>query len=153
MSQSKRLRAKERRGLLDKAMAALKGLGKEELINLRFELGRQINQQQTVINDLRIRLDAVRAELDGREREWDGYRITDHAVVRYLERRKGMDMTEIRREIAEIAKTSRGVNLGRRRHDDLGATIGVDERPGFEAVTTVFFESELPVMATLPPKT
>jgi hypothetical protein len=149
MSRSKRLRSIERRDLLREATQTLKGLSIEQLRNLRFEVGRELNQQQTVINDLRLRLDAVMHEIAGRDQEWDGYRITDHAVLRYLERHKGMNVDAVRQEIAEMVKASKGVDLTRRRHEGMKTTIGVDERDGFKAVTTVYHEEELAVM-TLP---
>lgn len=40
-------------------------------------------------------------------------RVTDHAVIRYLERVRGMDIAAIRSEIA--AKVARGVALGAKR--------------------------------------
>lgn len=40
-------------------------------------------------------------------------RVTDHAVIRYLERVRGMDIAAIRNEIA--SKVARGVALGAKR--------------------------------------
>ena len=154
MSASKRLKSKERRGLLDEAKAALKGLTMERLINMRFEVGRELNRQMTHANDLRIRLDAVRSEISEREETWDGYRITDHAVVRYLERHKGLDIAAVRTEIADMVKASKGIDLqdgrpdrGVVRHGNLA--FGVDPREDSAAVTTVFHEEEMPVMKVI----
>ncbi len=146
MSRKVRARAQERRSLLEAATRTVKELSKEELINIRFELGREFNQQNTVLGDLSARLEAVTRELKGREEVWDGYRITDHAVVRYLERYRGVDVDAIRREIAKIANSARGADFGRRRHEETGATLGVDERDGFKVVTTIFREEELAVI-------
>ena len=146
--------SKERRGLLNEAKSALKGLTVEQLINVRFEIGRELNRQMTHANDLRIRLDAVRAEISEREETWDGYRITDHAVVRYLERHKGLDIAAVRTEIADMVKASDGVDLrdgmphrGVVRHGSLA--FGVDPREDSAAVTTVFHEEELPIMKVI----
>ncbi len=152
MSLSKRVKSKERKGLLADAVAAIKGLSIEELINLRFELGRQLNQQSVVCRDIQTRLDAVRFEIDARGQGYVGYRITDHAVLRYLERHKGLDVNAVRQEIVELVKDTKGIDLGRRRHSALGLTMGVDESVNGLAITTVFHDRELPVMKVPEPR-
>ena len=62
-------------------MALITTLDDIELKNLAHELGRELNEQVNVTNDIRTRLDAVRLEKQRRE-----YHISDHAVLRYLER-------------------------------------------------------------------
>lgn len=153
MSRGKANRAKRRGDLFDAAVAAIHTLTTEELINLRYEISRQMNGQAQIIKDLRLREDAIREELSARKEDYNGVRVTDHAIVRFMERRKGIDIDAIRREMSDMVKASKPDALGRSRNSN-GAIFGVrtDEGPNYQVVTTVFHARELPVMAIPAPR-
>lgn len=142
---SKRTERSRRKRARQEAVAILAKLTDEELNNLRHEVGREMAMQSVKINELRARLDAIRLEVQRRNTSTPvGIHITDHAVVRYLERVKGFDVVAIRAEIGDLAKrakTERDGRMGRRRDPDTGLVIGMDEMS--EHVTTVFGDDEL----------
>lgn len=118
----------------------------EQLRNLRAELGREINARGAELSEIRRRLDAVIHEISGRKiGTTSGLRISEHAVLRYLERVKGVDMAAVREEIAALAETAeikgdRG--YARRQVGDL--IFGSDEYQGH--ITTVYHANESTVV-------
>jgi hypothetical protein len=142
-----------RKRLRQEALEALAKLSREELVNVRNELGREMGLYARRTNELRIRLDAVRSEFERRNTSTPaGVHISDHALVRYMERVKGVDVDAMRAEIGEIALRSKNVaghrlgQNGRRLDDHTGLTVGVDENT--TVVTTIFVDDELPIMRT-----
>lgn len=131
------------------AKAEIANMSDADLKNMAFELGREIGQQAQITNELRIRLDAVRNERERRRTATEeGISISDHAVLRYLERHKGVDVKVIRAEIVEMARRAGKFDSGNgyaRRVDGVsGLTMGLDEVRG--VVTTVFVDRESAVM-------
>lgn len=124
-------------------------LDDEALRNLKYELGRAFNQQATVLNELRARLDAVKLEEQRRKTATaTGLHISDHAVLRYLERVKGVDMAAVREEIAALADETRRADsrdrYARRRSPTSNLIFGLNEADG--TVTTVFTDAEDAIM-------
>lgn len=120
-------------------------LDDDKLRNLQHELGREINQQAVVMNEVRARLDAVRLEIQRRGTiASNGVHISDHAIVRFLERHRGVDITAIREEIAGMAKRSGKLDSGeqyvRAPDGTTGLTMGINGISN--VVTTVFCEGE-----------
>jgi len=142
---------KRRRAARKEVLATIAGLPDTELRNMLHELGREVNQRSNAMNEVRTRLDAVRGEIEKRETLTSvGVHISDHAIVRYLERYKGLDVRAIREEIAAMARRSGKLNSGeqyaRRQDDETGLTIGINEITN--VVTTVFSEKESAVLDT-----
>lgn len=108
-----------------------------DLKNLHYEVARAQNEARDKLAEINRRLDAIRAERMAREvRTSSGIAISEHAVVRYLERHKGMDIAAIREEIAALAMAATSARPGKYglRHGD-GISFGVDEEG--KTVTTV----------------
>lgn len=120
-------------------------LSNDELKNLRHEVGREMAMQSAKINQFRVRLEAIRRETERRDTSTpSGIHITDHAVVRYLERVKGVDVSSVRAEIGELAlraRSERDGRMGRRRDPTTGLVLGMDEEALH--VTTVFGDDEM----------
>lgn len=134
-----------RKRVRDEALAAIAALPDGDLRNMLHELGREMNQQSTIINEIRCRMDAVRGELERRDTITSvGVHISDHAVVRFLERHKGVDIVSVREEIAGMARRSgklgSGEQYARRQDEPTGLTVGINEISN--VVTTVFTEVE-----------
>lgn len=83
-------------------------------------------------NELRLRREGGRAKGEPI--------VSDHAVVRYLERHKGLDINGIRDEVREIAKRSKEVRNGKR-----NGTRLTDSETGIEMV----FSAERNSIATV----
>ena len=155
MANGQHARARKRSGYNKEFLALLPTLLTEELINLRAETAREIGIIQSSISDLRSRIDLIREELDKRtDQQFNGFRITDHAVVRYLQRHKGIDMDAVRQEIAEIASRSKptrnnGVRTIARKDDETALSLGISE--GDHTVTTVFQDRELVALHVVTP--
>jgi hypothetical protein len=135
------------------AKAALETLPDADLVNLTHELGRAVNQKGQEVTELRGRLDMVRRERERRETSTSiGPHISDHAVLRYLERYKGIDTKLIREEIAFMAKRSGKLDTGdqyiRHRDEQTGITMGINGDSN--TVTTVFTEHENGVFPKVP---
>lgn len=150
---SKADKRRRRRAAREAALASIAGLPDDGLRNICAELGREIGQKAIEINELRYRLDAVRRELERRTTITEaGVHISDHAVLRYLERYKGMDMKSVREEIVAMAKRSgklgSGEQYARRRDDHTGMTFGINEVNN--TVTTVFSEQEKVILRQCP---
>lgn len=148
-AETKRALRKRRRAARAAALAIIQAMGDDELRNMRNEIGRELNQQAKLMNEIRTRLDAVKSEIERRRTGTSiGVQISDHAVVRYLERYKGLDMAAIREEIVSMArragKLGSGDQYARRTDEETGMTMGLNEITG--VVTTMFSEREKIVM-------
>jgi hypothetical protein len=136
---------KRRKQIKQEALEMLAKLSDADLKNLRHEVGREMAMQSVKINDLRVRLEAIRSEQERRGTLTPaGIHITDHALVRFLERVKGVDVESARAEIGEMAKRARSEKdgrMGRRRDPITGLVVGVDETT--TNVTTVFGDDEM----------
>lgn len=148
---TKRYMKKRRAAARVASREAIKALSEEELRNMSFELGREYNQQAVLLNEIRARHDAVKIELEMRRTATaSGINISDHAVVRYLERHKGLNVGAIREEIVAIAKRVGNPDSGRiyaqRTDKETGVTLGMDEVLG--TVTTVLGGAEKAILNT-----
>src|SRR4026209_1635690 len=98
MATSKAERAR-RRAAQCEALETIAAMNDEQLKNLASELGREMGEQQRKTNLLRVRLEAVKLERDRRRLVTSvGVHVSDHAVIRYLERHKGIDVQAAREE-------------------------------------------------------
>lgn len=155
MAGGKHARARSRSKLNAAFLELVPTLSTEELINLRAEVTREIGIISSSVGELKARIDLIREELDKRtDQQFNGFRITDHAVVRYLQRHKGIDMNAVRQEIADIASRSKptrsnGVRTVTRKDEETALSIGVSA--GDHTVTTVFQERELAAFRVVTP--
>lgn len=143
---AERLRRKEG---FQAVRASIETLSDAELKNLAFELGREMGARSLEVNELRLRLEAVRAERDRRRTVTsEGICISDHAVLRYLERHKGLDVSAMREEIIAMARRAGKFDSGdvyaTRVDEDSGTIMGINELTG--VVTTVFNPREATIM-------
>lgn len=74
-------------------------MSSDELVALRVDLGRVVQVTNTRADRYRARIADITGEL--RQRERGPFEISDHALVRYLERRKGLDASAVRAEMLE----------------------------------------------------
>lgn len=86
-------------------LASLISKPNSELVALRADIGSLMHVHGAAVNKLRIDAEAITAILHGRERP--DLEVSDHAVVRWLEKVKGMDVTEIRNDIAAMARAAK----------------------------------------------
>ena len=143
---AERLRRKES---FQAARASIETLSDAELKNLAFELGREMGARSLEVSELRLRLEAVRAERERRRTTTsEGICISDHAVLRYLERHKNLDVSAAREEIVAMArragKFDSGAVYATRTDEESGMIMGINELSG--VVTTVFNEREATIM-------
>lgn len=130
-------------------LAEIVGMDDAALKNLQHEIGREINLRSAAIATLRCRLDAVRRERERRATATThGVHISDHAVIRFLERHKGIDVQAAREEIAQIALRSgrRGVRYDRAIDAETGLRFGFNGEKNI--VTTVLTDRETVAMTT-----
>jgi hypothetical protein len=84
----------------DPMLATFPAMSSEQLASLRVDLGRVAQVKASEQTLAHSRIARITQILRSRTRSrWD---VTDHAVVRYLERVKGIDLDAIRQEIASI---------------------------------------------------
>ena len=94
----------ERRQRVADALSDIGQMTDEQLKDLSHELGREKNEVGRAVAEINAKLDAVRLERERRATATTrGFHISDHAVLRYLERIKGVDVAAVREEIAELA--------------------------------------------------
>lgn len=108
----------------------------DDLHDLQGQLGRENQAMQSGRAILRTKLDAIKATMDEKRGNGD-MGISDHAVLRYLERHKGLDVAAVRAEIRALIPERR---LSRRRkpeQHDLGNGL-VAVIPGGSIVATIF---------------
>lgn len=70
-----------------------------ELVATLADINSLMHLHGAAVTKLRVQSEAINAVLKSRARPQ--YEISDHAVVRWLQKVKGMDMEEVRREIAD----------------------------------------------------
>jgi hypothetical protein len=78
-----------------------------ELVAIRADLGSLMHVHGTAVNRLRIEAEAITSILHARERP--DFEVSDHAIVRWLEKVKGHDITAIRNEISSAAISAKHV--------------------------------------------
>lgn len=137
-----------RRAAQAEALECIKTMTDEQLKNLASEIGREMGEQQRKTNLLRVRLEAVRIERERRRVVTsNGVHVSDHAVIRYLERHKGVDVQGAREEIAQMAARNgwrSDEEYGRAQDDETGIVVGFNGLKGI--VTTVLDREERRIM-------
>ena len=83
------------------SFASLADKPSSTLAAMRADLGNLMHVHGAMVNKLRVESEAITAILHSRERP--EFEVSDHAVVRWLEKVKGFDMDGLRREIAAVA--------------------------------------------------
>lgn len=112
----------------------------DEIHTLSISLQKQIAEMSVPVTRLKTRLGFVNDEKRRRRAGRDQFVISDHAIVRYLERKHGVDIEGIREEILTMALRAAGE--GHRRHDsESGLTFAMDRQSLI--VATVLTENEL----------
>lgn len=149
MTKSRHHRAQRRRESFYAAEDAIKVMTDDELNNVAFELGREMSARSQEINELRKRLTKVQGEKERRRTMTSvGVCVSDHAVLRYLERHKGLDVAAVREEIMQmagrVARLDSGDIHATRLDEVTGLTIGLNEVTG--VVTTLYNAREELVM-------
>ena len=147
-SGTKKILRDRRKAAKKELMERIQLLPDAELRNMAAELGREMNQQANILNEIRSRLDGVRLELQRRTTVTkSGIHISDHAVVRYLERHMNMDMAAVREAIVGMAERAMATSsssepdqYARRKDDQTGMIVGMNEIS--QTVTTVFSPTE-----------
>lgn len=139
---------KARKAVRERTRAEIDTMTMQELKNMRAELSREIGLQAKTVQELRLRTETVKKEIERRETSTPvGLNISDHALVRYMERVKGIDMLAMRAELGEIAARAKNSKPGRHgaRIDAIsGLIVGVDEE--CMHVTTIFSPREAAVL-------
>lgn len=88
----------------------LDDMSDDELVAERAELGRQMKQLGSRVAAMHGRLGSINAALKRRRAaDSDRFEITDHAVLRFLERAKGLDVAAVRAEIVTLLQRAIGV--------------------------------------------
>lgn len=153
MATSKAERARCRAAQCE-ALETIAAMSDEQLKNLASELGREMGEQQRITNLLRVRLEAVKLERERRRLVTSvGVHVSDHAVIRYLERHKGVDVQAAREEIAQMAVRNgwknTGEQYGRAQDDESGIVVGFNGVKNI--VTTVLDREERRVLSAAAP--
>lgn len=119
--------------------ASLAGLTVDDLHDLLVEIGRVHNLNCVAVSASKSKMDTVRAEMF--DRKTGGHiGISDHAVLRYMERHKGFDVRAIRLEISALAKAGKAIPDTDGYVDIGGGLIAV--APQQSVVATVLFQDE-----------
>jgi hypothetical protein len=114
---------KRRKNGLEGFAEEIEPLTLDELNVLRVELGREHNQHIQSANLTRKKLDTIKNVMFIRK-NGGAIGVTDHAVLRYLERHKGVDVRAAREEINELAQRRKASIEGSDGHYDIdGVTI------------------------------
>jgi hypothetical protein len=127
------------------ANAQLIVMSEADLRNMAAELGKECNELARQKTEVALRLTFVQNELARRKAQTaSGMFISDHAVLRYLERVKGVDMMALRLEIEAIARAADPVgssrNYTRLHNEERGIILGIDHKS--DTVTTVMTPQE-----------
>lgn len=89
------------------AMRNVASLTIQELEAESIRLVSLLGQQESSLADTRAQLSTVRAELDKRRRPAVEPRLSDHAIIRFLERSMGIDIDQLRaRILSDTVKTA-----------------------------------------------
>lgn len=140
-----------RRITLEGRKAEIRQMTEEQLRALSNELGQEIDRLSKEITTTRAVLDYVKNERIHRTKVGpNGFTISDHACVRYLERVKGIDMKAIRTEIEAMA-----IKAKAKYHGDYGVSIaenglalGINSNT--KVVATIYKPDEIPNEETKP---
>ena len=87
----------------------------DELNSLRVEIGRQHAIQCEAASVSRGKLDTIKAAMFALK-HGGNIGISDHALLRYMERHKGIDVRAIRHELASLAKGTKTLIDGEQGH-------------------------------------
>ena len=87
------------------AFAGLADKPSSQLAAMRADIGSLMHVHGVTVNRLRVESEAITAILHTRDKP--DFEVSDHAVVRWLEKVKGYDMDALRREIADKAKEAK----------------------------------------------
>ena len=115
----------------------------DDLLDLQSELGKAMGRCTSQIQRMRSNLTRCKNELRIRR---EGGRaegqmiVSDHAVIRYLERHKKVDMAAVREEIRVMAKRSKSERMEKRQGERL-----VDTESGL----TMIYSQERNSIATI----
>lgn len=86
-------------------------MGSDALVSLRVDLGRMKQAAMTKGAQIQGRIEKITAELRRRDRGTT-FEITDHALVRYLERKHNLDASAMRAAmIAEVSEAAKRVRV------------------------------------------
>jgi hypothetical protein len=92
------------------AFARLAERPSSELAAVRADLGSLMHVHGAAVSRLRVEAEAITAILHARERP--EFEVTDHAVVRWLEKVRGQSMDALRSEIAAAASEAKRAGDG-----------------------------------------
>lgn len=104
-------------------------LSDSELMSLQSETGKEMSSLGKKLSSRRSTLQLIKNELGRRSesrRATGGFLVSDHAIVRYLERHKNMDMEAIRKEIFTLAKESKRLD-GSDRFKNGNAVLAINQ--------------------------
>lgn len=85
----------------EERLVALAAKPSSELAAIRADIGSLMHVHGATVNRLRVESEAITTILHARERP--DFEVSDHAVVRWLEKVKGFDVNALRQEIANEA--------------------------------------------------
>lgn len=122
-------------------MRAIKALPDADLLQLLEANRVEIEPIALRVNRLKAQGDAIRKELGYRRFKAQGYSVSDHAIVRYLERRMGVDVQAVREEIVEMVKRANGDGRRRFKDGETDIVFAVDEDQ--KVITTILTPLEL----------
>lgn len=92
------------------AFARLADVPSSTLASMRADLGSLMHVHGATVNKLRVESEAITAILHSREKP--ELEVSDHAVVRWLEKVKGFDVDALRHEIADAAMEAKRTGDG-----------------------------------------
>ena len=107
---------------IERFRLSLEGKSLDDLREDQVDLGRKCGLLNQEKNKLRIKLDIVKARMEELRGNGD-IGISDHAVLRYLERHKGLDVCAVRHEIRALIGEKRV--LRRRKAEEIPIGDGV----------------------------
>lgn len=92
------------------ALARLADKPSTQLAAMRADLGSLMHVHGSFVNRFRVEAEAITSILHARERP--DFEVSDHAVVRWLEKVKGFEMNGLRQEIAAAAMAAKQAGGG-----------------------------------------
>lgn len=114
-------------------------LSDADIMSMLDEGRRQLHRANMENSRLQIWCDALKKERGDRKIGQSYRRVSDHAVVRYLERVKGVDVEALRAEIVALLATAEPDGIGAYRTSD-GLLIAVSSEAG--VVSTIYYPYE-----------
>lgn len=130
---------KRKRHILEDFKKEISSLSLDELHDLRIKLSRDYNKHIEEGHIIRARIDTIGAMMAEKRGAGD-FGISDHAVLRYLERYKGLDVASVRTQIRELI----GQKTFRTKHPDhhfIGNGL-VAVIPGGSIVATIYADDD-----------